>query len=51
MNKQKKIKFTQSGFLKLMGKKEFQSSDLNAGKFYSEGMEKSQRIMDFPIKK
>lgn len=53
MNKQEEVKFTQSGFLKMMGKKEFRF-DLNVEVILQRACfrrEKSQRIMDFPIRK
>ena len=53
MNKQEEVKFTQSGFLKIDGKKRVsvrfeRGSDIAEACFRRE---KSQRIMDFPIRK
>lgn len=53
MNKQEEVKFTQSGFLKIDGKKRV-SVRFERGSDIAEGMlppGKSQRIMDFPIRK
>lgn len=56
MNKQEEVKFTQSGFLKIDGKKRVsvrfeRGSDEVILQRACFRREKSQRIMDFPIRK
>ena len=51
MNKQEEVKFTQSGFLKIDGKKRVSVRFERGSDIACFRREKSQRIMDFPIRK